>query len=135
MNIWAIQQNTTMDGQDVSCLVAITFLEYANIDLGIVDYHHIAAYFGSTIKQNYCTKFPIDETSRHSLTKDAQYYANHSNDHRIMDNQQMYTYKLAVEAWHCLLQLNGSSINPPPSCTSTIQIPIVINHPNSHCPL
>jgi hypothetical protein len=47
----------------------------------------------------------------------------------------MYTYKLVVEAWHHLLQLNGSFVNPPPSGTSTIQIPIVIDQPNSHCPL
>jgi hypothetical protein len=52
-----------------------------------------------------------------------------------MDIQQMYTYKLAIEAWRCLLQLNGSFVNPPPSCTSTIKIPIVIDQPNNHCPL
>jgi len=50
MNIWAIQRNATMDGQDVSCLVATSFLEYANIDLGIAYYHHLASYFGSAIK-------------------------------------------------------------------------------------
>jgi hypothetical protein len=55
MNIWAIHRNATMGGQDVSCLAAITFLEYANLDLGIVNYHHLAAYFGDTIKHNYYT--------------------------------------------------------------------------------
>jgi hypothetical protein len=52
-----------------------------------------------------------------------------------MDNQQMYTYKLAVETWHCLLQLNGNHVDPPPSRTSTIEIPTIIDQPNSHCPL
>jgi hypothetical protein len=31
-----------------------------------------------------------------------------------MDSQQMYTYKLAIEAWGRLLQLNGSHVDPPP---------------------
>jgi hypothetical protein len=52
-----------------------------------------------------------------------------------MDNQQMYTYKSVVEAWHCLLQLDGSPIDPPPSCTLTVEIPTIINRPNTHCPL
>jgi hypothetical protein len=39
-----------MDGQDVSLLVAITFLEYANLDLKIVNCHHLIAYVGGTIK-------------------------------------------------------------------------------------
>jgi len=47
----------------------------------------------------------------------------------------MYTYKLAAETWHHLLQLNGSPVNPPPSNTSTIHIPTIIDQPNSHCPL
>ncbi len=68
MYIWAIQRNVAMDGQDVSHLVPTTFLEYTNLNLGIADYRHLATYFGSAIKQNYCTKFPIDETSGHSLT-------------------------------------------------------------------
>jgi len=47
----------------------------------------------------------------------------------------MYTYKLTVETWHRLLQLDGSSINQPPLNTSTIQIPTIIDQPNNHCPL
>jgi hypothetical protein len=66
MNLWAIQRDVAMDGEDVSRLVATAFLEYANLDLGIADYRHLAAYFGGAIKQNYCTKFPIDETLGHS---------------------------------------------------------------------
>jgi hypothetical protein len=62
-------------------------------------------------------EFPINKTSRHFLATTARHYANCSNDHRFMDIQQMYTYKLAAEAWYRLLQLNGSPINPPPSGT------------------
>jgi hypothetical protein len=61
-----------MDGEDVSHLVATAFLERANLDLRITDYRHLAAYFGSAIKQSYCTKFPIDETSGHSSSTAAQ---------------------------------------------------------------
>ncbi len=68
MNIWAIQRDVTMDGQDAFRLVAIAFLEYANLDIRIVDYRHVVAYFGSAIKQSYCTKFPIDKTLGHSST-------------------------------------------------------------------
>jgi hypothetical protein len=68
MNIRAIQRNAAMDGGDVSRVVATTFLEYANLDLKIAYYRHLAAYFGGAIKQSYCTKFPIDETSGHSST-------------------------------------------------------------------
>ncbi len=135
MNLWAIERDATMDGEDVSRLVAGAFLEHANIDIGIADYRHLAAYFGGAIKQSYCTKFPIDETSGHSSATAARHYANCSNDHRFMDSQQMYTYKLAPEAWHRLLQLNGSPVDPPPLRTSTIEIPTIIDQPNSHCPL
>jgi hypothetical protein len=69
MNLWAIQR-------DVSRLVATTFLEHVNFDLGIADYHHLAAYFDGAIKQSYCTEFPIDETSGHSSTTAARQYAN-----------------------------------------------------------
>jgi hypothetical protein len=103
MNLWAIERDATMDGEDVSCLVAGAFLEHVNIDIGITDYRHFVAYFGCAIKQSYCTEFPIDETSRHSSAMAARHYANCSNDHRFMDSQQMYTYKLAAEAWHRLL--------------------------------
>jgi hypothetical protein len=103
MNLWAIQQDAAMDDEDVSHLVATAFVEHANLDLGIVDYHHLAAYFDCAIKQSYCTKFPIDETSGHSSTMAARQYANYSNDHRFMDSQQMYTYRLAAKAWHRLL--------------------------------
>jgi hypothetical protein len=65
MNIWAIQRDVDMDGEDVSCLVTTTFLEYANLDLRIANYH-LVAYFSSAIKQSYGTEFPIDETSGHS---------------------------------------------------------------------
>jgi hypothetical protein len=124
-----------MDGGNVSHLVATAFLKYANLELGIADYRHLAVYFGNAIKQSYCTKFPIEETSRHSSATTTRHYANCSNDHRFMDNQQMYTYKLAVETWHRLLQLNGSHVDPPLSGTSTIEIPTVANRPNNHCPL
>jgi hypothetical protein len=52
-----------------------------------------------------------------------------------MDGQQMYTYRLAAEAWHRLLQLNGSPVDPPPSGISTVEIPTIIDRPNTHCPL
>ncbi len=52
-----------------------------------------------------------------------------------MDSQQMYTYKLATKAWHRLLQLNGSPVDPPPSGTSTVEIPTIIDRPNTHYPL
>jgi hypothetical protein len=65
-NLWAIQRDAAMDGEDVSRLVATAFLEYANLDLGIADYRHLVAFFGGAIKQNYCMEFPIDETSGHS---------------------------------------------------------------------
>jgi hypothetical protein len=68
MNLWAIQRDAARDGEDVSCLVAMVFLEHANLDMGIADYCHLAAYFGNAIKQSYCTKFPIDEISVHSST-------------------------------------------------------------------
>jgi hypothetical protein len=100
MNLWAIQRDAAMDGEDVSRLVANAFLEYVNLDLGIADYRHIVAYFGNAIKQSYCTEFPINETSGHSSTMAARHYANCSNDDRFMDSQQMYTYKLAVDVWH-----------------------------------
>jgi hypothetical protein len=135
MNLWAIQRDAAMDGENVSRLVATAFLEYANLDLGIADYRHLAAYFSSAIKQSYCTEFPIDKTSGHSSATAARHYANCSNDHRFMDSQQMYTYKLAAEAWHHLLQLNWNPVHPPPSSTSTVEIPTSIDRPNSHCPL
>jgi hypothetical protein len=97
MNIWVIQQNAAMDGQNVSHLVATAILEYANLDLRITNYHHLVANFGDTIKQSYCTEFPINETLGHSLAMTARHYANSSNDHRFMDSQQMYTYRLVVE--------------------------------------
>jgi len=50
----------------------------------------------------------------HFLATTVRHYANYSNDHRFMDIQQMYTYKLVVEARHRLLQLNGTFVNPPP---------------------
>ncbi len=80
-------------------------------------------------------EFPIDETSGHFSATAARHYANCSNDHRFMDSQQMYTYKLAAEAWHHLLQLDGSPLDPPPSGTSTVEIPTIIDKPNTHCPL
>jgi hypothetical protein len=135
MNVWAIQRDVAMEGGHVSHLVATGFLEHANLDLGIANYRHLVAYFGGTIKQYYCTKFPIDETLGQSSTTVARHYANYSNDHRFMDNQQMYTYKLVVEAWHRLLQLDGSPFDPPPSGTSTVEIPTIIDRPNTHCPL
>jgi hypothetical protein len=49
MDLWAIQRDVAMDGEDVSRLVATAFLERANLDMGIADYRHLAAYFGSAI--------------------------------------------------------------------------------------
>jgi hypothetical protein len=49
-NLWALQRDVAMDGEDVSRLVAIAFLKYANIDIRIVDYRHLAAYFGDALK-------------------------------------------------------------------------------------
>jgi hypothetical protein len=134
MNLWTFQRNAAMDGEDVSCLVAIAFLKYVNLDLGITDYRHLVAYFGGAIKQSYCTKFPINKTSWHFSATTAQHYANCFNDHRFMDSQQMYTYKLAAETWHHLLQLNGSHVDPPLSSTLTMEIPTGMDRPNSHCP-
>jgi len=95
MNVWAIEGDAAMDGRNVSRLVAITFFKHTNLDLRITDYRHLVAYFGGTIKQSYYTKFPIDETSGHSSAMAARHYANCSNDHRFMDSQKMYTYKLS----------------------------------------
>ncbi len=60
-----------MDGEDVFRLVAMVFLEHANLDLGIANYRHLAVYFSGAIKQSYCTEFPIDETSGQSSTMTA----------------------------------------------------------------
>jgi hypothetical protein len=118
-NVWAIERDAPMDGGDVSSLVATAFREHANLDLGMANYRHLVAYFDGSIKQSYYTEFPIDETSGHSAATAARHYANCSNDHRFMDDQQMYTYKLAVEAWHRLLRLDGSPVDPPPSAPPT----------------
>jgi hypothetical protein len=67
MNVWAIQGDAAMEGAHVSRLVAVGFLEHANLDIGIANYRHLAAYFGGAIKQSYCTEFPIDETSDDAL--------------------------------------------------------------------
>jgi hypothetical protein len=127
MNVWAIQRNAAMEGGHVSRLVAAGFLEHANLDLRIANYRHLATYFGDAIKQNYCMKFPIDKTSGHSSATTARHYAICSNDHRFMDGQQMYAYRLAAEVWHRLLQLNGSPVDPPPSGTSTVEILTIID--------
>jgi hypothetical protein len=87
MNLWAIERDAAMDGEDFSRLVAGAFLEHVNLDIGIVDYRHLAAYFGGAIKQNYCTEFPIDETSGHSFATAARHYANCLNDDKFMDSQ------------------------------------------------
>jgi len=123
-----------MDGEDVSRLVATVFVEYANLDLGIANYHHLAVYFSNAIKQSYCTEFPIDKTSGHSSSTAARQYANCSNDHRFMDNQKMCMCKLAVEAWHRLLQLDRSPVQNPPSSSSTVKIPTSVDRPDDHCP-
>jgi hypothetical protein len=68
MNLLAIQRDTAMDGEDVSRLGAMAFLEHANLNLGIADSRLLVAYFGDAIKQSYCTEFPMDETSKHSST-------------------------------------------------------------------
>lgn len=47
-----------------------------NLDLNIVDYPHVAIFFGRAIKQNYYTSnLAIDETSRHNATMAEQHYA------------------------------------------------------------
>jgi hypothetical protein len=43
MDLWAIQRDVAMDGEDVSYLVATAFLEHVNLDLGIADYRHLGA--------------------------------------------------------------------------------------------
>jgi hypothetical protein len=134
MDLWAIQRDAAMDGEDVSRLVATAFLEHANLDLGIADYRHLATYFGGAIKQSYCTEFPIDETSGHSSTTAARQYANCTNDHRFMDIQQMYTYRLAVKAWHRLLQLVRSPVRNPPFDSPTVEIRTSIDQPDSNYP-
>jgi hypothetical protein len=68
MDLWAIQQDVAIDGEDVSRLMTTTFLEHVNMDLGITDYRHLTAYFSGAIKQSYCMEFPIDETLGHSST-------------------------------------------------------------------
>jgi hypothetical protein len=133
MDLSAIQRDFAMDGEDVSHLVATAFLKHANLDLGIVDYHHMVAYFGGAIKQSYCTKFPIDETSGHSSTTATRQYANCSNDHRFMNSQQMYTYRLAAEAWHPLLQLDRSSVRNLPTSGSTDEVLMGVDRPDGHC--
>jgi hypothetical protein len=122
-----------MDGGDVSRLVASAVLEHANLDIGIANYRHLAAYFGGAIKQSYCMEFPIDETSRNSLATAERHYANCYNDHRFMDSQQMYTYKLAAEVWHRLLRFDRSLIYPPPSSALIVEIPTGIDQPHNHC--
>jgi hypothetical protein len=134
MNLWAIQRDAAMDGEHVSRLVAMAFLEHANLDLGMADYRHLAAYFGGAIKQSYCTEFPIDETSGHSSTTAARQYANCSNNHRFLDNQQMYMYRLAAEAWHRLLQLDRSPVRSPPIGSSTVEISPGVDRTDGHCP-
>jgi len=60
MNIWAIERDVTMDCQDVFYLVATAFLEYANINLGIINYHHLAIYFGDAMKNKVIARnFPL----------------------------------------------------------------------------
>ncbi|CAK9868447.1 unnamed protein product [Sphagnum jensenii] len=131
-NVWAIERDAPMDGGHVSSLVATAFREHANLDLGMADYRHLAAYFGGSIKQSYCTEFPIDKTSRHSSAIAARHYVNCSNDHRFMNDQQMYTYKLAAKAWHRLLRLNGSPIDPPLSTPPTPETtPTLVPQPDS----
>jgi len=131
--LWVIQRDVAMDGEDVSHLVAMTFLEHVNLDLGVADYRHLAAYFGGAIKQSYYTELPIDETSGHSSTMAARQYANCSNDHRFMDSQQMYMYRLAVEVWHRLLQLDQSPVRNPPTGSSIDEIPAGVDRPDGHC--
>jgi len=47
-----------------------------NLDLSIVDYLHVAIFFGHAIKQNYCNNnIPIDETFGHNATMAEQHYA------------------------------------------------------------
>jgi hypothetical protein len=123
-----------MDDEDVSRLVATAFLEHANLDLGIADYRHLAAYFDDAIKQSYCTEFPIDKTLGHSSTTVARQYANCSNDHRFLDSQQMYMYRLAAKAWHCLLQFDRSLVRNPLTGSSTVAIPTGIDRADGHCP-
>ncbi len=110
------------------------FLEHANLNLGIADYRHLAAYFGDAIKQNYCMEFPIDKTLGHSSTTAARQYANCSNDHRFLDSQQMYTYRFAAKAWHRLLQLDRSRVRNPPTGNSTVAIPTGVDRTDGHCP-
>jgi hypothetical protein len=133
MNLWAIQRDAPMDGENVSRLVATAFFEHANFDLGIVDYRHLVAYFGDAIKQSCCTEFPIDETSGHSSTTGARQFASCSNDHRFLDSQQMYTYGLAAEVWHRLLQLDRSLVRNPLIGSSIVEISMGVDRLDGHC--
>jgi hypothetical protein len=132
MNIWAIQQDATMGGRDGFLFGGHSIPWVCKSWSRDCKFCHPIVYFGNDVKLNYYTKFPIDNTLGHSSTTTTWHYANCSNDHKFMDTQQLYTYQLAIEAWRCLLQLNESFVNPPPSCTSTIKIPIVIDQPNNH---
>jgi hypothetical protein len=47
----------------------------------------------------------------------------------------MYMYRLAVEVWHRLLQLDRSSVQNPPIGSSIVEIPAGVDRPDGYCPL
>jgi hypothetical protein len=75
MDLCAIQHGKVMDGIDVFQLVIDAFLQYTNFDIELVDYQHLTIFFQHSIKKDYCTYFPIDETTYHTITIIGHHYA------------------------------------------------------------
>jgi hypothetical protein len=45
----------------------------------------------------------------------------------------MYTYRLAAEVWHHLLQIVRSPVRNPPSGSSTVKVPGVVDRLDGDC--
>jgi len=45
----------------------------------------------------------------------------------------MYTYRLAAEAWHRLLQLDRSPVRNPSTGGSADEVPMRVDRPDDHC--
>jgi hypothetical protein len=134
MNIWAIKHGKTMDGADVSHMVANTFLKYENLNFNIIDYQHIVIFFDRTIKHNYCTNtLPIDETFGHNVAIAKQHYAKCLTNHKSIGMEQMHTYQLVAQAWHPLLKLIPSFVDRPTTdVTTTNSQPQIIDQMYNH---
>jgi len=98
-DMWAIESDTFMDGADVSCLVTNAFLQYVDLHFGILDYWHIAMFFGRAIKQDYYKNFPIDKIMKYVNGTTTWHYAI-CRDRRSMNGEKMYTYHKVTEACH-----------------------------------